>query len=80
MIGPEAVHTRVVDGLLRRFAGVGSLAREVHDHDSVFLHDAHQHEHADERVERCLLPEDERVSSPPTSAVGRVESTVRGCT
>ena len=54
---PEAVHARVVDGLLGRLAGVHALAREVHDHDSVLLHDAHQHEHADERVERRLLAE-----------------------
>ena len=34
---------------------VDALAREVHDHDAVLLDDAHEHEHADEGVERGLL-------------------------
>jgi len=36
------------------------MAREVHDHDAVFLHNAHQHEHTDEGIERRLLAEDEK--------------------
>ena len=50
--------------LSRRLAGVHALAGEVHDHDAVLLDDAHQHEHADEGVERRLLPEDEERQEP----------------
>ena len=43
--------------LVRSFAGVNTLASKVDNHDSVLLHDPHQHEHADESVERRLLSE-----------------------
>ena len=40
------------------------LAGEVHDHDPVLLDDSHQHEHADECVERRLLPEQKQRQQP----------------
>ena len=33
------------------------MDREIDDHDAVLFDDAHQHEHADKRVERSLLAE-----------------------
>jgi hypothetical protein len=41
----------------RRF---DAMAREVDDHDAVLLHDAHQHEHADERIKRRFLPKQDQ--------------------
>ena len=63
-----------------RLALAHALDREVDDHDAVLLHDAHQHEHADEGVERRLLRrKSHERRSPPTSATGSDESTVIGC-
>src|SRR5438552_214281 len=48
--GTEAAHAGVVNCLIVWYTVLDALLREVHDHDSVFLHDAHEHEHADEPV------------------------------
>ena len=52
--GPETLHAGVVNGLIIRYSMLDALLREIHDHDSVFLDNAHQHEHADERIERSF--------------------------
>jgi len=50
MMGRKRSMLGVVNRLIVWCTVLDSLLREVHDHDSVFLHDAHEHEHADERV------------------------------
>src|SRR5260370_33595847 len=48
--GTEALHAGVVNRLIVWCTVLDPLLCAVYDHDSVFLHDAHEHEHADERV------------------------------
>src|ERR1044071_8040837 len=54
----KTVHTCIVNRLLRRLTRIHALSREVDDQNSVLLYDPHQHEQADERIQRSLLAED----------------------
>ncbi len=55
--GAEARDAGFVDGVGIVHSLRDALLGEIDDHDSVFLDDAHQHEHADESVERSFCVE-----------------------
>src|SRR3989442_797384 len=62
---PEAQQAALVDRLLGRHAAALGLDREVDHHDRVLLHDADQHDHADEAVDVQLHAEEpERQQRP----------------
>ena len=81
MIGRKRISRRLDDRL--RAARMPSLRcaleREVDHHDRVLLHDADQHDDADERVERrAACRTDQSVSSAPNAADGRPDRIVSG--
>ena len=78
---PEADQTGLVDRLARRLAVLAlRFDREVDHHDAVLLHQADQHDDADERVEAQLgLEQISSVSSAPKPADGSPERIVSGC-
>ncbi len=60
-----------MDRLFGRFAGIHAVAGKIHDHDSVLLHNSHQHEHADKRIERRLLSEHVQSQQPADERGGK---------
>jgi hypothetical protein len=60
-----------VNRLVCRFTVLNPVPRKVNDHDAVLLHDAHQHEHADECVERCFLSEHYQRQQPADEGRGK---------
>ena len=56
------------------------LQREVHHHDGVFLDDADQQEHADQRDQREVLAQHQQGQQRARPADGSVDRMVSGCT
>ena len=48
---PEAQQTALVNGVVRAFAVMLRLDGEINHHDGVFLHDADEHDEADETID-----------------------------